>query len=542
MLPIEFIQRMKQQLPADEYDSFIQSFEYPCHKALRLNPLKTDATRFARDINITDNELNAARVDWEKFGYYYVNRVDDISSRDNHDAGTCKGSFSNYVNFNVDSVGKTALHAAGVFYVQEPSAMLPANMLNIPTDIKRPLRVLDLCAAPGGKSTQIAGMLRGEGVLVSNEIVPQRARILAENIERMGVCNAIVISADPEDLKNKFAGFFDRILVDAPCSGEGMFRRIPEATDEWSPENVRMCANRQDGILDCAAQMLAYGGRIVYSTCTFSPDEDEDCMNRFLNRHPEFAVAEGPERIWPHKQRGEGHFSVAYELSLTSDSASSDASVSGASSSDASVSDASTSNIVQSSVSPKKKKKHPEWYGLFCDFASAVLTDHARMKLWGAPEVEDYLLASDGIHPHLELFKDHLYLIPAYAPSLSGIKVMRAGLELGEIKKERFEPAHALSHALSMEDVVSYIDLSATGVMQSQYRSGLTLSIDLSGQSDSVVSDSSSEGDDSTETMEILSMSSIKGWCLICVNGYGLGWGKATGGTIKNHYPKIFRL
>ena len=180
--------------------------------------------------------------------------------------------------------GRHPYHHAGVFYSQEPSASSAAPLLGV----KPGMRVLDLCAAPGGKSSQLAAALQGQGLLVSNEYVAARAEILKSNLERMGVSNAVVLNETPARIAAALPEFFDRVLVDAPCSGEGMFRKHEEACSEWSPENVELCAKRQDSVLDEAAAMLKKGGRLVYSTCTFALQEDEGSVARFLLRHPEF--------------------------------------------------------------------------------------------------------------------------------------------------------------------------------------------------------------------------------------------------------------
>ena len=251
MLPEGFILRM-QSLLGEEYAAFSASFDRPLCTGLRLNPLKTG---FTGDLS----RFSLSPVPWCPTGYVY-----DAASRP----------------------GLSPYHAAGLYYLQEPSAMAPAELL----DPQPGERVLDLCAAPGGKSTQLAGKLQGRGLLVCNEINAKRAKILAGNIERMGIANALVLSEHPARLAERFAGFFDRILVDAPCSGEGMFRKNEDACDEWSPENVENCAARQAEILDCAAEMLKPGGRLVYSTCTFAPAENEGSISRFLERHPEFEL------------------------------------------------------------------------------------------------------------------------------------------------------------------------------------------------------------------------------------------------------------
>ena len=290
MLPQEFLERMENML-GEEYPAFLKSYDIARYQALRLNPQKGDDVSF-----LNRGVFSLERVPWEEHGYYYTAQ---------------------------DTPGKHPYHEAGVYYIQEPSAMAPAAYLTRQMAGGAGERILDLCAAPGGKSTQIAAAMAGRGILISNEIHPARAKILSENIERMGIANAVVTNETPQRLAEHFSEYFTRIMVDAPCSGEGMFRKNEEACEQWSTQNVELCAHRQDEILDCAASMLAGGGRLVYSTCTFAPAEDEGSIGRFLKRHPEFYVEEVPLaegmshglgelsatiRLWPHKLRGEGHY------------------------------------------------------------------------------------------------------------------------------------------------------------------------------------------------------------------------------------------
>ena len=259
-LPIRFLQRMEQML-GEEYPRFIESFSLGTrYHGLRVNPLKVTPEEFlARH----SEGLHLSPIPWAAAGFYY-----DESDRP----------------------GRSVLHEAGLYYIQEPSAMSAVEALDIHPDEQ--LRVLDLCAAPGGKTTQIAGKMMGKGLLIANEIVPSRAKILSQNIERLGVPNALVLNETPARLAERYPCAFDRILVDAPCSGEGMYRKNEIAVTEWSEENVAHCAERQDEILTAAAEMLAPGGRLVYSTCTFAPVEDEGTIARFLAAHPEFSLAD----------------------------------------------------------------------------------------------------------------------------------------------------------------------------------------------------------------------------------------------------------
>ena len=249
MLPVEFLERMKGQL-GEEYAEFLQSLERPRAVALRFNPLKGD---------IPQMDFVQDAVPWEPMGYYY-----DPESRP----------------------GLHPYHEAGVYYLQEASAMSAVALL----DPQPGEKICDLCAAPGGKTTQIAGKMRGEGFLLCNEINPKRAKILSRNIERMGVANALVTNEHPARLAEKFAGYFDRVLIDAPCSGEGMFRKEEAAVTDWSQETVEMCARRQAEILHSGAALLKPGGRLVYSTCTFAPEENEQTIENFLQAHPEFTL------------------------------------------------------------------------------------------------------------------------------------------------------------------------------------------------------------------------------------------------------------
>ncbi len=459
-LPAEFTNRMK-EMPDLDYDRFIGSYDKPCVKSLRLNRRRINPVDYARMGRVFAESEDPDPVPLWPGAYYY----------------------------DEDGPGKSAYHEAGAFYIQEASAMLPVTLLDIPESEGTGLKVLDLCAAPGGKSTQIADLMNGSGLLVSNEIVPSRASVLSENIERMGVENALVISSDPADLADRFPCFFDRILVDAPCSGEGMFRRNPEAVNEWSPENVAMCAARQDMILDCASAMLAPGGKIVYSTCTFSPEEDEGSVDRFLARHPEFSVCDAPQRLYPHEFRGEGHF--AYSFIRLDDPQTRRLFLSG----EDCLSDGRT---VGQAPHQKRQSKF-----------SAILSSFLDETLNKGPFLEKLTQSADRL---LE-FGDSLYLAPQYMPDIRGLKVCRAGIKLGTFKKMRFEPDHALSHVLSVEDVKCYVNLSADSNEVRQYLSGMTINCERD----------------------------MKGWCLVCVDDMPLGWGKAAGGVVKNHYPKGLR-
>lgn len=447
MLSIEFLERMEKML-GSEYRAFLDSYEKEEYKALRFNPLRGEAENF-----LEATPFNLSRVLWEENGYYYGVE---------------------------DKPGKHPYHDAGVYYIQEPSAMAPVHFLNP----KPGEKILDLCASPGGKSTQIASKMGGNGLLVSNEIHPQRARILSENMERMGISNGIVLNETPQRLAERFEAFFDKILVDAPCSGEGMFRKNDEAQCEWSTANVELCASRQDEILDRAAIMLKDGGTIVFSTCTFSEEENEGSIRRFLDRHPEFCVQkvsafEGMEqnefgvRLWPHKIKGEGHFFSVLKKS------------------------GEIWTEEENSYKLQKGqgvKQYPEFME-FC--VENGLDECERLDFMGGTYIT---------------FGEQLYLLPKDAPNLDKLKVLRPGLHVATIKKGRVEPAHALSHILKPDDFKNVISLEADSLEIRQYLNGQTLNV-----------------------------TGNKGWNLICVNSYGLGFGKLSGGILKNHYPKGLR-
>ena len=439
MLPDAFLARMRRLL-GREFDAFLASYELPRNLGIRLNPLK-QACKLPCCLE---------RVPWEPNGYYCA-------------AGA--------------RPGLSAYHDAGVYYLQEPSAMAPAALLDAqPGEI-----LLDLCAAPGGKSTQLAAALQGRGLLVCNEIHPKRARILASNIERMGVCNALVLNEHPAKLAERFPRCFDRILVDAPCSGEGMFRKEEAAVNDWSDATVAMCAARQTEILSSAARMLKPGGRIVYSTCTFSPEENEGVVSRFLHEHPDFSVAEvkapwfapgRPDwisdpaegldrtfRLWPHRLRGEGHFAAVLSHDVRGGG---------------------------ETPAPQRAGSLPAPVRCFLEENGIRLPDGMPVS-----------------------FGETYFWAPQELPALDGLHVLRAGLELGEVRKGRFLPAHAL--ALWVKEFPQSVGLSVGSAELAAYLRGETLRRPLAG------------------------------WTLMRVENYSIGWAYGADGILKNHYPKGLR-
>ena len=428
MLPQAFLERMKLQL-GEEYPAFLESLERPRAVALRFNPLKGESPVLP---------FVKGNVPWEPMGFYY-----DPQARP----------------------GLHPYHEAGVYYLQEASAMAPVQLLNPQPGEK----ICDLCAAPGGKSTQIAGRMAGEGLLLCNELNPKRAKILSRNIERMGIANALVTNEHPQRLADRLAGFFDRVLIDAPCSGEGMFRKEEAAVTDWSQETVEMCARRQAEILHSGAQLVRPGGRLVYSTCTFAPEEDEMAVVAFLETHPEFepepvdapwfqSGENASYRMWPHKLLGEGHFAAVLRKK-SGDTA---------------------------DVAAQPGEKLPALFSAFAKELGIRLPEGKALT-----------------------FGQSLYWTPEETPLLKGLKVLRPGLELGELKKDRFEPAHAL--ALWLRSCNTVADFSADGEAVSGYLKGDVISCEK------------------------------KGWCLVTADGYSIGWGKGDGRVLKNHYPKGLR-
>ena len=383
-LPVEFKERMEKML-GGEAKAFFDSFSEPGYVGIRINTLKKDAFLAVKSVC-----GSLEPVLWCGNGYY--------------------------VNKEIIS-GKHPYHMAGLVYFQEPSAMAAVSALDIrPGDF-----VLDLCASPGGKATQAAEKLRGKGILVANEIIEKRSKILAENIMRMGVKNAVVTNETPARLAEKYTAFFDKIIVDAPCSGEGMFKKTPLAIDEWSVDHTYSCATRQKKILSDAVKMLKGGGSMVYSTCTFAPCENEGVIDWLLSNYPELELINieldglcdangewvnskfdlsGAKRIFPHLAKGEGHF-VALLHKKDGEKA-----------------------------SLKTQKASPQ-----ADVYRKFEKENLNTELLG----------------NVISFGERLYLLPQ-GINIDNIKVLTAGLFLGTVKKGRFEPSYALCLALSSED------------------------------------------------------------------------------------------
>ncbi len=455
-LPQAFCERMMGLL-GEAYDDFISSYEKERYYGLRHNPLKGTAEAFPDKMPFA-----LTKVSWAQEGYYYQ---------------------------ATQQPGKHVLHEAGAYYIQEPSAMAVVELL----DPRPGERILDLCAAPGGKSTQIAGRMHGKGLLAANEIIPERAKILSQNIERMGVRNCVVCNEKPERMAELFPAFFDRILVDAPCSGEGMFRKDETARQEWSPAHVRMCADRQSHILKEAAKMLKPGGVLVYSTCTFAPEENEGTVSAFLHAHDDFMIEEtvcdsaflpgrpdwieepaaGIEhtmRLWPHRLQGEGHYIARLRKR----------------------------GVMQPGKAKPDKERSKD--RKLCEAAGKFITEELGIRPSWMTGQGDELIR----------FKEQVYLVPEEMIPLAGVKVLRPGLCMLADKKNRFEPAHALALSLGREDTDKVRELTMEEAVR--YIRG-----------------------------ESISCGQEKGWMLLLYEGYPIGFGKASGGQIKNHYPKGLR-
>ena len=395
-LPEKFIERMKAQLPETEWESFFLEYSKKPWKGVRVNTLKCDVATFQKL-----SPFALSPVEWEETGF----RVEE------------------------EKVGGNPYHFAGVFYSQEPSAMVAVPLL----DVRVGERVLDLCSAPGGKGTQIASKLNGTGLIVLNEPVFARAKILSQNVERMGVKNAVVLSAMPSELALEFSGYFDKILVDAPCSGEGMFRKnAEEALSEWSEENVLKCAKRQTEILNSAVEMLKVGGKLVYSTCTFSTEEDEGQVREFLALHPEMRLLK-QEKLYPHKIQGEGHFACLLEKTSGE------------------------------TVTPKRRDCKP-------------FVSKATEKAYREFEAKFF---KGRFAKNLHEVGRIVYALPDGVFDWKGLNVLRVGVRLGELVNGRFEPSHSLVMASKADEIKRIVNLQVDDLRVEKFLSGETIDYDI---------------------------------------------------------------
>jgi len=419
--PAEFVQNMQDFFddPA-ELAQFLLALDGERQYGMRVNTLKVSLENFTQYFH------DLTPVPWCDTGFYYDEQA-------------------------TSPLGKNPLYSAGLYYIQEPSAMSAASLL----DVQHGDRVLDLCASPGGKSTQIAAKLDGSGLLVSNDANIGRMPQLLRNIEMAGITNAIVMCETPERLAARFSEYFDKILVDAPCSGEGMFRKDPSARTAWDAGKNTRLASIQKNILHEAAKMLVEGGLMVYSTCTFSRIENEDVIDDFLTQHVDFELVK-TKRIWPHIDRGEGHFVAVLRKKGEP-----------------------TANCRGGYQPPARQND---------DFIKFV--EKHKVKL------------PNGI---ILQHKDKLYIPPANCPDISGLRVMRVGLSLGILKKNRFEPSFALAMALKKSDFAQAIDLPLTHPSVQRFLRNETFEVDAA-----------------------------DGYNLFCVEGYPLGFGKILNKRLKN--------
>lgn len=450
---------MKTLLGAD-YEAFLASYTAPPHVGLRVNTLKLTPEEFR-----ARSPFPLEPIPWNPTGFRVL------------EGGTRPGLHP--------------YHAAGLYYLQEPSAQAVAEIL----DPHPGERILDLAAAPGGKTTHLAAKMQNQGVLIANEIHPKRVWDLAKNLERWGARNVIITHETPERLAETLPAWFDRVLVDAPCSGEGMFRKTPEAIRDWSPEFVAGCALRQTNILETAAQLVRPGGWLCYATCTFAPEENEHVIAKFLASHPDFTLVNPPQkpgfspslpiphssgtiqnssfaiRLLPHRAPGEGHFIALMQ---------------------------------RKAVASPPPSPFPIPHSQF--------TLKNLFPLWNTFAQETLTLS---LNPaQLRLVKSYLYHLPAEAPDLRGLNVIRPGWWLGSFKKDRFEPSHALAMALHPEETQRTFQLDESTSIAYLRR----------------------------ETLRFPPNTLPDGWTLLTLDRFPLGWGKVVKGTVKNHYPAGLRF
>lgn len=461
-IPDAFAARMKSLLGEEEYTAFVASYAEPRKQGLRVNRLK-----LSPDALLARIDWPLSPVSWTKDGFYYPENL---------------------------RPAKHPYYHAGLYYIQEPSAMSPASIL----DARPGESVLDLCAAPGGKTTQLAASMQGEGILVTNDNNPNRVKALVKNVELYGIRNAIVTNETPDKLAVAFPEYFDKILVDAPCSGEGMFRKEPDMIKSWSETAIETCCGMQRSILADAARMLRPGGRLLYSTCTFAPEENEQMIAEFLDGHPDFSVVpvhmhEGwekgrPEwtrdavsyahvsrtaRLWPHRVKGEGHYVALLQKA---------------------------GEVIEpapANLATKGKKSLEKELADFYTFVKETLPS------WKGFEDSRFTLT---------MHEDRVFLSPAGLPDLKRLRLARQGWLLGTIKKKRFEPSQAFAMGLQATDVIRTVHFTADDPDVIRYVKGETLMIQAE-----------------------------KGWNIVCVDGYPLGWAKGIGTSLKNMYPAGWR-
>lgn len=456
-----FLSRMKEML-GDEYKDFLESYEKPRTYGLRVNTSKISCEEFEKIV-----PFKVTPIPWTPNGYFYQEDV---------------------------RPSRCAFYQAGLYYLQEPSAMTPAACL----PVEPGEAVLDLCAAPGGKATALGAALNGEGLLVANDISVSRTRALLRNLELFGIPNSFVANETPAHLAEQFPEFFHKILLDAPCSGEGMFRKEEALAKDWTPEKSHELADIQRELILQCTDMLRPGGLLLYSTCTFAPEEDEGTISYLLEKRPDMELLKLPEyegfshgvpqwgngneelekcvRIFPHKMNGEGHFLALLKKAGNLD-------------------------MVQQPVSLRPNANTRKWLELF--FGEIGLRSLGSKPLdWNRVETRG----------------DKVYYLPPVNTNFRGLTFLRNGLYLGELKKNRFEPSQPFALALHKNDVKAVISLPVDDPRLIRYLKGETILI------------------------EEHQAPCKKGWHLLCVQGYPLGFGKLVNGTLKNKYPAGWRI
>lgn len=459
-LPEAFLENVKEQL-GEEFPQFLESYEIKGRRGIRINSLKTTKEKIKEQA-----PFHMEPVPWVENGFF-IDQEDDPAGH--------------------------PFYRAGLYYIQEPSAMTPADRL----EIKPGEKVLDLCAAPGGKATALAAKLKGEGLLVANDASASRCKALLHNLELFGAGNIVVTNELPQRLEKKFPEYFDKILVDAPCSGEGMFRKEPEVIGSWSPERVEFFAKQQREILSSAIGMLKPGGLLLYSTCTFSKKENEGSISFALEQFPEMDLLEvkgyegfskgvplwgnGEERlskcvrIWPHKMDGAGHFLALMKKSGEAER--------------------------EKREKVKKKAKRQEGYNKgFSKEEQSVMDDFLK------------LLGSNIKKEDLENRGGKVYMMPFEKEIAQGIKFLRCGLYMGELKKKRFEPSQSLALWEGVRNFAHCLNLEVEDPRIESYMRGENLQL--------------TEQEAGTEN----------GFYLVKISGYPLGFGKKVGEILKNKY------
>ena len=479
-IPKEFLDEMKKLLGSD-YDAFLATYSEDHMKGLRSNNLKISPSEFEALAPYVNG-----KVSWTLNGFYTLE----------------------------EQPAKHPYYYAGLYYIQEPSAMLPAALLPVnPGD-----KVLDLCAAPGGKTTELGAKLKGKGLLVSNDISASRAKALLKNIEMFGISNAIVISESPDRLSDRFEGYFDKILVDAPCSGEGMFRKVHAIAKNWEQYGSQYYADLQRQILPSAIKMLKPGGYMIFSTCTFSVKEDEQSLAFIMEKFPDMELVpainfenerytgfargltpyDEAVRIYPHKCKGEGHFVALLrkkDLETHDDRyilAEEESALTNGEYLDIDDKEKPAKNQYDKNVRKKYRNITDDAFDFFEKLGIRILAERLREK------------------------EGKVFLLPEDMPRVDGLRVLRTGLFLGEMKTGRFEPSQALALALNKD----------------QYPNVLNLRI----------------GDDRVirylkcESVELTESEADNGFCLVCVDGFPLGWAKVDKGRFKNKYLPSWRM